>query len=143
MSFVTQPFLAAKQPPQAVALGGRPAGQGVRKPQQPSLLCSSRPPFGTATAPRDTYLHCAPQVCELLAKNAWKQVRELLKSASPTNKASEGCCGRGAARKWRRALLLVFLACVGFDCRAAFCKLELEPCAVMAVPLAGGRNEDH
>lgn len=28
------------------------------------------------------------QVCELLAKNAWRQVRELMKSASPTNKAS-------------------------------------------------------
>ena len=34
-----------------------------------------------------------PQVCELLAKNAWKQVKELLKSASPTNKVSGAAVG--------------------------------------------------
>lgn len=28
------------------------------------------------------------QVCELLAKNAWKQVKEMVKAATPTDKAS-------------------------------------------------------
>ena len=33
------------------------------------------------------------QVCELLTKNAWRQVKELLKSASPTNKVGHAVLG--------------------------------------------------
>ncbi|KAL4458892.1 hypothetical protein ABPG75_013757 [Micractinium tetrahymenae] len=33
------------------------------------------------------YIQC--QVCELLAKNAWKQVKEMMKAASPSNKVDE------------------------------------------------------
>ncbi|PSC76262.1 DUF3456 domain [Micractinium conductrix] len=33
------------------------------------------------------YIQC--QVCELLAKNAWKQVKDMTKAASPTNKVDE------------------------------------------------------
>lgn len=32
-------------------------------------------------------VRCGLQVCELLAKNAWRQAKQLMKDATPTNKA--------------------------------------------------------
>ena len=34
---------------------------------------------------------CVAQVCELLAKSAWRQAKDLMKQATPSNKA--GDCG--------------------------------------------------
>lgn len=50
-------------------------GAPFRKGQQRGIprLCHSPAPL---------------QVCELLAKNAWKQVKEMMKTAGPSNKAS-------------------------------------------------------
>jgi hypothetical protein len=35
---------------------------------------------------KHVFLHAAWQVCELLTKNAWRQAKDLMKQASPTNK---------------------------------------------------------
>lgn len=66
------------------------AGPAVLSPQsacgsKPGPASHDRPPLTPVCLPHPR----ASQVCELLAKHAWKQAKEVLKTASPTNKVDE------------------------------------------------------